>query len=121
MIFGLLDAKPCRTIVKLPQKVSFGTETCEIEANVWFLAWFLARALHAPTLRHGRYPLFAPINRHTAALPLAATRERRRASASFRTSRASPRVSHFRVVNLSRIAGAVGQRVEHQLGQLWVN
>ena len=30
-VFGLLDAKPCRTIMKLHQKLSFGPETCEIE------------------------------------------------------------------------------------------
>ena len=34
MFFGLLDAKPCRTIMKLPQKVSFGPEACEIELKV---------------------------------------------------------------------------------------
>ena len=38
MFFGLLDAKPCRTIMKLPQKVSFGPETCEIGPKLWFLA-----------------------------------------------------------------------------------
>ena len=38
MCFGLLDAKPCRTIMKLPQKVSLGSEACEIGPKVWFLA-----------------------------------------------------------------------------------
>ena len=33
--FGLLDAKPCRLIWKLPQKVSFGTGTCEIEPKLF--------------------------------------------------------------------------------------
>ena len=36
--FGLLDTKPCRTIVKLPQKASFEPETCEIAPKLWFLA-----------------------------------------------------------------------------------
>ena len=30
VFLGFLDAKPCRTIMKLPQKVSFGPEACEI-------------------------------------------------------------------------------------------
>ena len=30
MFFGFLDAKPCRTIMKLPQKVSFRPEMCQI-------------------------------------------------------------------------------------------
>ena len=34
LFFGFLDTKPCRTIVKLPQKVSFGPEMCEIESKV---------------------------------------------------------------------------------------
>ena len=38
VFFRLLDAKPCRTIMKLPQKVSLGFETCEIAQKVWFLA-----------------------------------------------------------------------------------
>ena len=38
VFFELLHAKPCRTIMKLPQKVSFGPETCEIEPKLWFLA-----------------------------------------------------------------------------------
>ena len=38
MFFGLLDAKPCRTIIKLPQQVSFGVKVCEILPKVWFLA-----------------------------------------------------------------------------------
>ena len=38
MFFELLDAKPCRTILKLPQKVGFGFEMCEIGSKVWFLA-----------------------------------------------------------------------------------
>ena len=38
MFFELLHAKPCRTIVKLPQEVSFGPEMCEIGRKVWFLA-----------------------------------------------------------------------------------
>ena len=38
MFFELLDAKPCRTIMKLPQKVSFESETCEIAPTLWFLA-----------------------------------------------------------------------------------
>ena len=37
-VFGLLDAKPYRTIVKLPQEVSFGPEACEIRPKVWFQA-----------------------------------------------------------------------------------
>ena len=36
--FELLDAKPCRTIMKLPQKVSFEPEAGEIGPKVWFLA-----------------------------------------------------------------------------------
>ena len=36
--FELLDAKPCRTIMKLPQKINFGPETCEIAPKLWFLA-----------------------------------------------------------------------------------
>ena len=37
MFFGLLDAKPCRTIVKSPQQVSFGPEACEIgpKVEIW--------------------------------------------------------------------------------------
>ena len=35
LLFGLLDAKPCRTIIKLPQKVSVGAETCEIWPKLW--------------------------------------------------------------------------------------
>ena len=31
VFFELLHAKPCRTIMKLLQKVSFGPEACEIE------------------------------------------------------------------------------------------
>ena len=38
MFFEFLDTKPCRTIMKLPQKVSFGPETCEIGPQVWSLA-----------------------------------------------------------------------------------
>ena len=38
VLFELVHAKPCRTIIKLPQKVSFGPETCEIGPKVWFLA-----------------------------------------------------------------------------------
>ena len=38
MFFELLDAKPCRTIVKLPQKTNFEPETCEIAPKLWFLA-----------------------------------------------------------------------------------
>ena len=38
MFWGFLDAKPCRTMMKLPQKVSFGPEACEIGPEVWFLA-----------------------------------------------------------------------------------
>ena len=34
MFFRLLDTKPYRTIMKLPRKLSFGTETCEIEPKV---------------------------------------------------------------------------------------
>ena len=34
IFFGLLDAKPCRTIMKLPQKVRLGSETCEIETKL---------------------------------------------------------------------------------------
>ena len=30
MFFGLLEAKPCGTIAKLPQKDSFGPEASEI-------------------------------------------------------------------------------------------
>ena len=33
----LLDTKPCRTIMKLTQQVSFESETCEIGPKVWFL------------------------------------------------------------------------------------
>ena len=39
VFFELLDAKPCRTIMKLPQKISFGPEACEIEPKLWFLAF----------------------------------------------------------------------------------
>ena len=35
MFFGFLGAKPCRNIWKLPQKLSFGPETCEIEPKLW--------------------------------------------------------------------------------------
>ena len=28
LFFGVLEAKPCRTIMKLPQKASFGTKVC---------------------------------------------------------------------------------------------
>ena len=38
MFFELLGAKPCRTIMKLPQEVSSEPETCEIAPKVWFLA-----------------------------------------------------------------------------------
>ena len=38
MFFKLLDAKPCRTIMKLHQNMSFESETCEIAPKVWFLA-----------------------------------------------------------------------------------
>ena len=38
MFFGLLDAKPCRTMMKLLQKVILKPETCEIEPKVCFLA-----------------------------------------------------------------------------------
>ena len=38
MFFELLDAKPCRTIMKLLQKVSFESETCEVALKLWFLA-----------------------------------------------------------------------------------
>ena len=34
VFFGLLDAKPYRTIMKLPQKLSFGPEACEIWPKV---------------------------------------------------------------------------------------
>ena len=34
MFFGLLEAKPCRAIMKLPQKLSFEPEACEIEPKV---------------------------------------------------------------------------------------
>ena len=34
-IFGLLDARPCRTIMKVPQKLSFGNEVCEIRLKFW--------------------------------------------------------------------------------------
>ena len=37
-VFGFLDTKPCRTIMQLPQKVNFETETCEIGTKVLFLA-----------------------------------------------------------------------------------
>ena len=33
MFFKVLDTKQCRIILKLPQKVSFGTEACEIGSN----------------------------------------------------------------------------------------
>ena len=37
MFFELLHTKPCRTIWKLHQKVSFGSETCEIwqKVGIW--------------------------------------------------------------------------------------
>ena len=35
MFFELLHAKPCRTIMRLHQKLSFGPETCEIEPTLW--------------------------------------------------------------------------------------
>ena len=38
LFFGFIDAKPCRTIINLPQKISFGPETSEIGPKVWFLA-----------------------------------------------------------------------------------
>ena len=38
MTFEILDAKPRRTIMKLPQKASLGPETCGIEPKFWFLA-----------------------------------------------------------------------------------
>ena len=38
LFFELLQAKPCRTIMKLPQQVSFGPEASEILPKVWFLA-----------------------------------------------------------------------------------
>ena len=38
VFFGLLDAKPCRIIEKLHQKLSFGPEACEIAPKLWFLA-----------------------------------------------------------------------------------
>ena len=38
LVVGLLDAKPCRTITKLPQKVSLGSGTRKIGRKVWFLA-----------------------------------------------------------------------------------
>ena len=34
LLSGFLEAKPCRTIMELPQHVSFGPEPCEIEAKV---------------------------------------------------------------------------------------
>ena len=37
LFFWLLDAKPCRTIMKLPLKVSFGPEACEIGSKVGIL------------------------------------------------------------------------------------
>ena len=38
MFFELLDAKPCKTIMKLLQKVFFEPETCESPPKLWFLA-----------------------------------------------------------------------------------
>ena len=35
LLFGFLHAKPCRTIMKLPQKVSFGSERCKIGPKLW--------------------------------------------------------------------------------------
>ena len=34
VLFELLHAKPCRTIMKLPQKVSLGPDMCEIEPQL---------------------------------------------------------------------------------------
>ena len=38
VFFKLLHEKPCRTIMKLPQKINFEPETCEIAPKFWFLA-----------------------------------------------------------------------------------
>ena len=40
VFFELLHAKPCTPIwnLPLPQKASFGPETCDIGPKVWFLA-----------------------------------------------------------------------------------
>ena len=38
VFFELLHAKPYTTNMKLPQKVKFGPETCEIAPKDWFLA-----------------------------------------------------------------------------------
>ena len=37
MFLGLLDAKPCRTIIKLPQKVSLGTEAAVIIPRINYI------------------------------------------------------------------------------------
>ena len=46
MPFGLLHTKPCRTIMKLPQKLSFGPETCEIELKA--IIWSCPKLLLTP-------------------------------------------------------------------------
>ena len=46
MSFKLLDAKPCRTILKLHQKVSFGPEACEIGPKV--VIWGIRRTGFPP-------------------------------------------------------------------------
>ena len=38
VLLSFLAEKEYRTNIKLPQKASFGPETCEIEPKVWFLA-----------------------------------------------------------------------------------
>ena len=39
VFFELLHAKPCRTIMVLPQTISFGSETCKIKPKL-FLTYF---------------------------------------------------------------------------------